>query len=122
MTLIEVILNVSHNLRVGNSLFVFMDGIWKQDFFLCCIRNFSLVDFEKARGRKRYQEKIEQDTIQKLERIPHNRRAVSEDCLSAILLDDNSKTFYYLKREDVESNFKKKSYSFDEIYECAISC
>lgn len=90
-------------------------------FFFVALGIFLWWIIERREEEIRYQEKIEKDTIEKLERIPHNRRAVSEDCLSAILLDDYSKTFYYVKRKDVDSNFKKKSYAFDEIYECASS-
>lgn len=113
MTLIICVLEIVY-------LFLWM-GSGNKIFFLVALAIFLWWIYEMRKEAKIRQEKIEQDTIQKLERIPHNRRAVSEDCLSAILLDETAETFYYLQREDVESNFKKKSYSFDEIYECAIA-
>lgn len=113
MTLIICVLEIVY-------LFLWM-GSGNKLFFFIALGIFLWWIYEMRREARLRQEKIEQETIQKLEKIPHNRRAVSDDCLSAILLDELSKTFYYLERDDVESNFKKKSYSFDEIYECAIA-
>lgn len=101
MTLIICVLEIVY-------LFLWM-GSGNKIFFLVALAIFLWWIYEMRKEAKIRQEKIEQDTIQKLERIPHNRRAVSEDCLSAILLDETAETFYYLQREDVESNFKRRA-------------
>lgn len=112
MTLLICVLEIAY-------LFLWM-GSGNKIFFFIALGIFLWWIIEMRREKVRYQEKVEKDTVQKLERIPHNRRYVTEDCLSAMLLDEYSKTFHILEREDVEEKFKKKSYAFDEIYECAI--
>lgn len=112
MTLLICILEIAY-------LFLWM-GSGNKLFFYVALGIFIWWIYEMRKDAKERREKIEKDTIRKLERIPHNRRAVSDDCLTAILLDEPSKTFCYAERENVDSNFKKRSYSFDEIYECAI--
>lgn len=100
-------------------LFLWM-GSGKAIFLFVALGTFAWWIVERRREAIRYNEKIEEDTINQLEKIPHNRRVVSDHCLKALLLDEYSKTLYFAEREDIETNFTFNHYSFGEIYECAM--
>lgn len=112
MTLVICVLEIVY-------LFLWM-GSGKGIFLLVALAIFGWWIVEMRREAIRHSEKIEEETINQLEEITHNRRVVSDDCLKALLLDEYSKTFYFAERKDVESNFDFKDFNFDEIYECAI--
>lgn len=112
MTLFICLLEIAYLflwMRSGNNIFL-----------IVAIGIFLWWIYERRKEAILYQEKIEKDTVKELEKVSHNRRIVSDDCLTALLLDEYTRQFYYAEREDVESDFEIKKYSFDEIYECAI--
>lgn len=113
MTLLICVLEIVY-------LFLWM-GSGNNIFFFVALAIFLWWIVEMRKETIRQQERVEKDTVRKLERIPHNRRVVSEDYLTALLLDEYSRTLYFVEREDVEENFQRKSYTFDEIYECTIA-
>jgi len=60
------------------------------------------------------------ETIQKVEQHPHTRYIISSDYLSALMLDEYSNTLRILEREEVDEEFDKREFDFEELYEIAI--
>ncbi|MGE7696417.1 hypothetical protein ACQKNC_20365 [Lysinibacillus sp. NPDC094177] len=52
--------------------------------------------------------------------IPHTHCIISNDCLSALLLNEPSNTLFLVSREDLEEELIKKEIPFNKIYEVAI--
>lgn len=52
--------------------------------------------------------------------IPHTHCIISNDCLSALLLNEPTNTLFLVSREDLEEDLNKKEIPFDKIYEVAI--
>ncbi|MFJ6211075.1 hypothetical protein [Lysinibacillus sp. NPDC092081] len=52
--------------------------------------------------------------------IPHTHCIVSNDCLSALLLNEPTNTLFLVSREDLEEDLIKKEIPFNKIYEVAI--
>jgi len=52
--------------------------------------------------------------------IPHTQCIISNDCLSALLLNEPTNTLILVSREDLEEDLKKKEIPFNKIYEVAI--
>lgn len=76
--------------------------------------------YEYKKEVNRIEEFIEKESIKKIERIPHTSYILSIDYLRAIVIDENANMLYIAEREDLDSNFEEKRYSFDDIYEVAI--
>ncbi|MFJ7952027.1 hypothetical protein ACIQZG_10920 [Lysinibacillus sp. NPDC096418] len=55
-----------------------------------------------------------------LARIPHTQHFLSTDYLSALLIDEVTKKFYMVKREEDHPQFEIKEYTFNQILEVAI--
>lgn len=52
--------------------------------------------------------------------IPHTQCIISNDCLSALLLNEPTNTLILASREDLEEDLIKKEIPFEKIYEVAI--
>ncbi|MFB7160130.1 hypothetical protein [Lysinibacillus sp. NPDC056232] len=52
--------------------------------------------------------------------IPHTQCIISNDCLSALLLNEPTNTLFLVSREDLDQNLIKKEIPFNKIYEVAI--
>jgi len=52
--------------------------------------------------------------------IPHTHCIISDDCLSALLLNEPTNTLFLASREDLEEELIKKEIPFNKIYEVAI--
>ncbi|MFE3575754.1 hypothetical protein [Lysinibacillus sp. NPDC059133] len=52
--------------------------------------------------------------------IPHTQCIISNDCLSALLLNEPTNTLFLVSREDLDENLIKKEIPFNKIYEVAI--
>lgn len=55
-----------------------------------------------------------------LARIPHTQHFLSSDYLSALLINEDTKKFYMAKREEDQTQFEIKEYTFTQILEAAI--
>ncbi|MFJ7737527.1 hypothetical protein ACIQ2D_14535 [Lysinibacillus sp. NPDC097287] len=55
-----------------------------------------------------------------LARIPHTQHFLSTDYLSALLINEDTKKFYMVKREEDHPQFEIKEYTFNQILEAAI--
>ncbi|QCR33807.1 hypothetical protein [Lysinibacillus sp. SGAir0095] len=76
--------------------------------------------YELNKDVKKRSEALLTDTIQKVEQHPHTRYIISSDYLSVLMLDEYSNTLRILEREEIENDFDKKEFDFDELYEIAI--
>lgn len=76
--------------------------------------------YELNKDAKKRSEALLNETIQKVEQHPHTRYIISSDYLSALMLDENSNTLRILEREEIDEDFDKKEYDFEELYETAI--
>ncbi|MDN4495076.1 hypothetical protein [Ureibacillus aquaedulcis] len=76
--------------------------------------------YELNKDVKKRSEALLNETIQKVEQHPHTRYIIASDYLSALMLDENSNTFRILEREEIDEDFDKKEYDFEELYEIAI--
>ncbi|KOP79485.1 hypothetical protein AMS59_06955 [Lysinibacillus sp. FJAT-14745] len=52
--------------------------------------------------------------------IPHTHCIISNDCLSALLLNEPTNTLFLVSRENLEEDLIKKEIPFNKIYEVAI--
>ncbi|KOS59948.1 hypothetical protein FJQ98_22935 [Lysinibacillus agricola] len=52
--------------------------------------------------------------------IPHTHCIISNDCLSALLLNEPTNTLFFASREDLDEELIKKEILFNKIYEVAI--
>lgn len=55
-----------------------------------------------------------------LARIPHTQHFLSTDYLSALLINEDTKKFYMVKKEEDHSQFEIKEYTFNQLLEAAI--
>lgn len=76
--------------------------------------------YELNKEIKKRNEALLNETIQKVEQHPHTRYIISSDYLSALMLDEYSNTLRILEREQIDEDFDKREYDFEELYEIAI--
>ena len=63
---------------------------------------------------------MQEASEEELMAIPHTHCIISNDCLSALLLNEPTNTLFLVKREDLEEELIKKEIPFNKIYEVAI--
>lgn len=76
--------------------------------------------YELNKDINKRNEALLNETIQKVEQHPHTRYIISSDYLSALMLDEYSNTLRILEREEVDEEFDKREFDFEELYEIAI--
>lgn len=76
--------------------------------------------YELNKDVRKRNEALLNDTIEQVEQYPHTRYIVSADYLNALMIDEYTSTLRILEREDIDDEFEKKEYHFQEIYEIAI--
>ena len=76
--------------------------------------------YELNKEIKKRNEALLDETIQKVEQHPHTRYIISPDYLSVLMLDEYSNTLRILEREEIDEEFDKREFDFEELYEIAI--
>ena len=76
--------------------------------------------YELNKEIKKRNEALLDETIQKVEQHPHTRYIISTDYLSVLMLDEYSNTLRILEREEIDEEFDKREFDFEELYEIAI--
>lgn len=89
-------------------------------FFIIAVGLGAWWLYEINKDVKKRSEALLHDTIEKVEQHPHTRYIVSTDYLQALIIDESSNTLRILEREDVDTDFDRKEYDFQELFEIAI--
>ena len=92
----------------------------KTIFFLIAIILGGWWLYEINKESRKRNEEIEKETIDQIEEYPHTRYILSPDYLQAFLIDEDTKTFHILKREELDDEFEAREFDFQELFEVAI--
>lgn len=75
-------------------------------------------ELKESADRKEEQMKLETEKM--LNEIPHTQCVISDDYLTALLIDEDNEKVHLVSREKLSEDFKKETYHFNEILEAAL--
>ena len=81
---------------------------------------FVWANIERRNEAARIDAQRRQISEDALDQIPHTQQFLSLDYLRALLVCDDTKKFYMVTREEDQSQFEIKEYTFQQLFEAAI--
>lgn len=90
---------------------------------ICIIIAFGMfiwANIERKNDAARIDAERRRISEEALARITHTQHFLSTDYLSALLINEHTKKFYMAKREEDQTQFEIKEYTFNQILEAAI--
>ena len=89
-------------------------------FLFLAIALFIWGYFEYRKENFRREDELIEETEKEILQFPHTQRIVSEDYLTALLLDEQNNKVCILKKEDYDEKFREIEVDFHQLYEAAI--
>lgn len=89
-------------------------------FLFLAIALFIWGYFEYRKENIRREDELIEETEKEIEQFPHTQRIVSDDYLTALLLDEQNNKVCILKKEAYDEKFKEIEVDFHQLYEAAI--